>query len=166
MTSRARFDLVAEIDGKSLDAINAKLRRLAKVDAQSAIKKGFSRWTRDARKVVRSLAPPRSSGSTTMVRGKPVPNGHIRDSITTRMKGYRQGQIVWAGVGVKEQYGSYSTPHWYLGWVEYGHAIRRKRRGPQVGYVHGRAFLKRSIALLAPRLPGMVEEAISEVLDG
>jgi len=155
--SRKAFDISAEIDQQSLDALNARLRKLEKQDAQTAIRKGFRQWTRTARKVVRAVAPPKS---------KKREGGHIVSSITTRIKGYQRGQIQWAAVGVKEKRMSRDTPHWYLPWIENGHAIRRKRRGPQVGYVLGRKFIRRSAQILAPMLVPMVERALREVLDG
>lgn len=155
--SRKAFDIAATIDEQSLKALNARLRKLEKQDAQAAIKKGFRQWTRTARKIVRALAPAKSNKRE---------GGHIASSITTRIKGYQRGQIQWAAVGVKEQRGSRDTPHWYLPWVEDGHAIRRRRRGPQVGYVVGRKFMKRAAQQLSPMLVPMVEKALNEVLDG
>lgn len=157
MMSRKAFDIAATIDEQSLKALNARLRKLEKQDAQAAIKKGFRKWTRTARKVVRALAPRKSNNPQ---------GGHIVNSITTRMKGYQRGQIQWAAVGVKEVRGSRDTPHWYLPWVEDGHAIRRRRRGPQVGYSVGRKFIKRAAQQLSPMLVPMVESALNEVLNG
>ena len=72
------------------------------------------------------------------------------------MKGYSKGLVTWIGVGVKRIDGSYLTPHWYHGWLENGHAIKRattteerillKQRGER-----GRALNFRTIGRSAPR---------------
>jgi hypothetical protein len=96
--------------------------------------------------------------------------------------------IVWAAIGIKEIKGSYLTPHWYLGWVERGHAIKRGastleyeariKRGAKkkeaskttVGHVRPNPFIRRSaqasMQFAGPMIEAEVQKAIARFNGG
>jgi hypothetical protein len=179
------FAVGVEIDDAALRAINARLLTLNERDARNAMRRGFSKWTGAVRRLLASSAPFGKTSATERVRGAVRPNVHLKWSIATKVKGYSKGLVTWAAVGVKRIDGSYLTPHWYHGWLENGHAIKRatttaekillKSRGERgkalntrvVGFSRPRQWMKRyqtvypSLALqyVAPEIDKAVEKA-------
>ena len=164
MTSSPKFVLAVKVDENDLRAVNARLESLATTDARKAIRRGFRRWMTEAKRVAKSLAPAKSKGSTVRVRGETMPNTHLRTSIVSRTRGYSRGAVQWAAVGVKS--GHNYPPDWYLYWVEYGHAIRRRRRGRALANVAPTYFLRRTAQIMTPKLPAIVSAAVDEVVNG
>jgi hypothetical protein len=178
MSRRASFGLVVELDAKAIEAVNARLRTLGGEGATRAMRNGFRRWTKVAQKAVEAAAPFGRTSSVETVRGAERPNVHLKFAVATKVKGYSKGQVVWAGVGIKEIAGSYLTPHWYLRWVEFGHDIKRRStdeerrmllaRGESaklakfrtIGKVKGSFFLTKTLKVVEPLAVPMLEEAI------
>lgn len=166
----------------AVQRINAVLLSLPTKEAGNAMRRGFGKWTRAARKVVEANAPFGRATATEQVRGAVRPNVHLKFSGATKVKGYNKGLVVWAAVGIREIPGSYLTPHWYLRWVERGHAIKRAaskgeyeariKRGDKkkdaskttVGHVRPNPFIRRSavqsLSLAAPLIEAEVQKAI------
>jgi hypothetical protein len=182
--SRNSFTALVEIDGAEIEMLNRKLRRLGDDLAPKALRNGFRKWTTLCKRTAKTLAPRGPSRPTEKVRGTERPNPHISDFITTKVKGYSKGRVVWAAVGVKEIRGSYATPHWYLRWVEFGHKIKRratqaeqillKSRGNEkkkeysritIGEVRGTFFLRKTLSMCEPRLVPAVEDAIAAQIE-
>ena len=177
------FKMVMEIDGANVENINAALRRLAQKDATKAIKNGFREWTRVTKKSVIALAPRGRSSKTERVRGEVRPNPHLKANLTTQVKGYSKGQLVWAAIGIKEQKGTYNTPHWYARWVEFGHVLKRRatkeeelrnltrgnvkkkeRTVTVIGFVPGKHFIAKAYAINEIRLMPIMEEHIARMV--
>jgi hypothetical protein len=189
MTSpRGSFAVVLTLDEAEVRRINSRLLQLPQKEAARAMRRGFGKWSRVAKRLVEANAPFGRSNATEMIRGQPRPNVHLKFAAGTRIKGYSRGLVVWAAVGIKEIRGSYLTPHWYLGWVERGHAIRRRataleyearvKRGETkktagkttVGHVRPNPFIRRSAAqslgLVAPLLEAEVAKEIARFNGG
>ena len=183
MTSRrASFAVVVSLDEAAVRRINSRLLELGEKDARNAMRRGFGRWSRAAKKLVEQYAPFGRSASTEQVRGTRRPNVHLKFSAATKVKGYRKGLVQWCAVGIKEITGSYLTPHWYLRWVENGHALRRKAteserlrafsrgenprtaRSYTYGYVRPNPFIRRAaqsaIPLVEPMMLAEIEKAV------
>ena len=186
MTSRQRSKLAisVELDDAIVREINKRLSRLEGEGATKAMRNGFRRWTTAVRRVVAKEAPMGRLASTEKVRGATRPNVHLKFNVTTRIRGYSRGRVVWAAVGIKEIRGTYLTPHWYLRWVEYGHDIRRaatqreqayaKARGAvrkreygyvKTGRVEANPFLWRSFGMTRSLLLPMVVKAVDDQLE-
>jgi hypothetical protein len=150
------FAVGCEIDTKALEAINHRLLSLEKKDARNAMRRGLGKWSKFTKKTLEATGPFGRSTSTEYVRKSVRPNVHLKWNVSTKVKGYSKGLVTWIGVGVKRIDGSYLTPHWYHGWLENGHAIKRattteerillKQRGER-----GRALNFRTIGRSAPR---------------
>lgn len=141
MTSqRGSFAVIVELDRRSVEQINHRLLQLPQQNASRAMRRGFGKWSRSARRIVEANAPFGRATPTERIRGSARPNVHLKFNAATRIKGYRKGLVVWAAVGIKEIPGSYLTPHWYLGWVERGHAIRRKSTDPERALMASRGY--------------------------
>lgn len=183
MTSkRGSFAVVLELDKDAVRKINSALLGLPTKEAARAMRRGFGKWGRVAKKIVESNAPFGRSKATEFVRGSVRPNVHLKFAAGTRVKGYSRGLVVWAAVGIKEIPGSYLTPHWYLGWVERGHAIKRKatqleydariKRGETkktagkttVGHVRPNPFIRKSAAQSLGLVAPMLEQEIAAEL--
>jgi hypothetical protein len=119
------FAVGCEIDMEAIRRINSRLLELDQKTARNAMRRGFGKWAKHARTVLMADAPFGKTGSTEKVRGIVRPNVHLKYAIATKIKGYSKGLVTWIAVGVKRLDGSYLTPHWYHGWVENGHAIKR-----------------------------------------
>ncbi len=177
------FKMVMEVDGPNVERINAALRRLAQKDATKAIKNGFREWTRVVKKSVIALAPRGRPSKTERVRGEVRPNPHLKANVTTKVKGYSKGQLVWAAVGIKDQKGTYNTPHWYARWVEFGHVLTRRatkeeeirkfsrgaikkkeRQRTIIGRVAGKFFISKAYAINEIRLMPIMEEHIARMV--
>ncbi len=130
------FAVGCEIDEKAVQAINSQLLKLGTDDARNAMRRGMSKWARFTKKTLEAAAPFGKATATEKVRGVVKPNVHLKFAVATKVKGYRLGLVQWMAVGVKRIDGSYLTPHWYHGWVENGHAIKRRTTDPE------RALLK------------------------
>jgi hypothetical protein len=184
MSRRGSLVVRADIDGAAIDAINARLKALDKEGASAAMKSGFRKWSNVTKRVVAANAPFGKSKATEKIRGVIRPNVHLKWNVTTKVKGYAQGKVVWAAIGIKEIRGSYLTPHWYLRWVEYGHEVKRgataqeqillKSRGYErkkeysritVGRVRPNPFLRRSLGETRPLLFPIMREAIQKQLE-
>ena len=180
MTSqRNSFRMIVELDKKSVDEVNRRLKALGTVGAGRAMKNGFRKWSAIARKTVAASAPMGRMTGTETIRGVVRPNVHLKFAVATKIKGYSKGLVMWAAIGIKEIRGSYLTPHWYLRWVEYGHLLKRKAtmiernmieaRGGNggkgakmtVGKVIGKFFFTRAI----PRVTPLVVPILSEAID-
>jgi hypothetical protein len=178
------FKVAAEIDGAEIEELNRKLRRISVERAGKAMKSGFRTWGKRYAQAVVALAPYGRPNPTERVRGQERPNPHIRDMITVKVRGYRKGEVIWAAVGVKEVPGSYTTPHWYLRWVEFGHAIKRKSTEAEaillksrgytrkkeygtitIGKVPGKFFMARALTQTQHLLLPMVEDALARQLE-
>lgn len=189
MTSRrGSFAVVVELDKNAVQRINSALLNLPQKEAARAMRRGFGKWSRAARKIVEANAPFGRSSATEKIRGSVRPNVHLKFSAATRVKGYSRGLVVWCAVGIKEIPGSYLTPHWYLGWVERGHAIKRRatqleydariKRGEtkkiagktQIGYVRPNPFIRRSatqsLGLAAPLIETEIAKEIARWNNG
>jgi len=150
------FAVGCEIDAKALQQINSALLRLGEKDARNAMRRGFTKWGKFTKKTLEATAPFGKTQATERVRGAVRPNVHLKWSVITKVKGYSKGLVTWIGVGVKRIDGSYLTPHWYLGWLENGHAIKRatsqqekillKQRGER-----GKALNFRTVGVSQPR---------------
>jgi hypothetical protein len=180
--SSNNFKALVEIDGADIEQVNRYLRRLKTETASKALKRGIRNWTNLGKKTAKALAPVGPNRPTEKVRGTERPNPHIKDFVFTKVKGYSKGQIIWGSIGVKEIKGSYATPHWYLRWVEFGHAIKRrsteaeaillKSRGATkaeyskitIGQVRGTFFLTKALASISPRLLPIMQESIAKEL--
>lgn len=139
MTSRrGSFAMIVELDRDAVRRINARLLELSEVDARNAMRRGFGKWTRAAKKIVEANAPFGRSNPTETIRGSARPNVHLKFNAATKVRGYRKGLVQWAAVGIKEITGSYLTPHWYLGWVERGHALARRATAGERAYAISR----------------------------
>lgn len=180
---RNSFNISAEVNGADIELVNRELKRLATPYATEAMKAGFRKYTTRVAKVAKTLAPFGNAAASEKVRGVERPNPHIRNHITTKVRGYSQGKVVWAAVGVKEKRGSYETPHWYLRWVEFGHKIRRKATAEEqlraktrgatkkkeygfttIGSVKGSLFLRRASQMAAPYLLNDIQDAVAKVI--
>lgn len=179
MSSNA-FVAVLEVDGADIEAVNRKLKALGTDRAAKAMRNGFRKWTGRVKSAAKAIAPYGRNSATEKVRGESRPNPHIRDFITTKVKGYSKGRVVWASVGVSEIRGSYATPHWYLRWVEFGHEIKRRAteqealrmvtRGERkrknmtvrIGHVPGRFFLRSAAMATEPLLIPIMDQAIAD----
>lgn len=155
------FAIGCEIDEQAIRTINSRLVELEQRDARNAMRRGFGKWGRATKKVLEANAPFGKTSATERVRGATRPNVHLKWSVATKVKGYSKGLVQWIAVGVKRIDGSYLTPHWYHGWLENGHAIKRattqaekillKQRGErgkamnfvQVGYSRPRNWIKK-----------------------
>ena len=150
------FAIGCEIDEQALKRVNAELLKLGTDDARNAMRRGLRKWSTFTKKTLEAAAPFGRATATEKVRGQVKPNVHLKWSVTTKAKGYRQGLVQWIAVGVKRIDGSYLTPHWYHGWLENGHAIKRatstqekillKQRGER-----GKALNFRVVGRAAPR---------------
>jgi hypothetical protein len=182
--SRNAFAVTAEIDGAEIEDLNRRLRRLSVDRAGKAMKNGFRTWGKRYRQAVMALAPYGRSSPTEVVRGEVRPNPHIRDMIAVKVRGYRKGEVIWAAVGVKEVPGSYTTPHWYLRWVEFGHVIKRKSTEAEaillksrgytrkkeygtiaIGNVPGKFFMAKALVQTQHLLLPMVEDALASQIE-
>lgn len=189
MTSpRGSFATIVELDKDAVRRINAALLSLPTKEAGLAMRRGFGKWSRHARKLVEANAPFGRATATEFVRGSVRPNVHLKFSAATKVRGYQKGLVVWAAVGIKEIPGSYLTPHWYLRWVENGHAIKRKATGLEyearikrgstkkeaskttIGTVRPNPFIRKSamqsIQLAAPLIEAEVQKAIQRFNNG
>jgi len=189
MTSRrGSFATIVELDKDAVRRINAALLSLPTKEASLAMRRGFGKWTRTVKKVVEANAPFGRATATEKIRGDIRPNVHLKFSAATKIKGYSRGLVVWAAVGIKEIRGSYLTPHWYLGWVERGHAIKRGastleyeariKRGAKkkeaskttVGHVRPNPFIRRSaqasMQFAGPMIEAEVQKAIARFNGG
>ena len=181
--SRNSFTAVVEVNGADIELVNRKLKALGTHRAGNAMRSAFRKWTKRVASMVKASAPYGRSAATEKVRGLERPNPHIRDFVTTKVKGYSKGTVVWAAVGVKEIRGSYMTPHWYLRWVEFGHEIKRKAtmeesirlvtRGERkrknmtmsIGRVTGRHFLRSAAIAAEVLLIPIVEQAVADQVE-
>lgn len=125
-TRGRRFAVAAEIDDAAVRRINSALLNLSQHEAGKAMRRGFGKWSKVAKRTVEAMAPLGRMAATEKVRGSERPNVHLKFSAHAKVKGYRKGLVQWVAVGIKEIAGSYLTPHWYLRWVENGHAIKRR----------------------------------------
>ena len=184
-TGSRKFAVAAEIDDKAVERINRALLNLGQKEAQKAMRRGFGKWSKVAKTMVAAMAPMGRMTSTERVRGAERPNVHLKFSAHSKVKGYRQGLVTWVAVGIKEIPGSYLTPHWYLRWVENGHAIKRRAteeetirmvlRGERktknmkkvVGRVAPNPFMRRAAAAAVPLaenyLMSEIEKEIAKV---
>lgn len=178
--SSNKFTLLCEVSGRDIDAVNDRLLKLGRDGASRAMRNGFRKWTTFAKRLMVANAPFGRSNASEVVRGHRRLNVHIRNNVATKVKGFSKGRVVWAAVGIKEKRGSYDTPHWYLRWVEFGHALKRKptsieaglmkSRGEIVrksttvkyGHVKGSHFMQRTMNIAEFRLVPMVHEAIDK----
>jgi hypothetical protein len=150
------FAVGCEIDAEAIRRLNSRLLELEQRDARNAMRRGFGKWGRATKKVLEANAPFGKTSAVERVRGSTRPNVHLKWNVITKVKGYSKGLVTWIGVGVKRVDGSYLTPHWYHGWLENGHAIKRattvaerillKQRGER-----GRALNFRTIGFSRPR---------------
>lgn len=181
--SRNSFTAVVEVNGADIELVNRKLKALGTERAGKAMKSGFRKWTKKVANTVKMVAPLGNMRPTEKVRGEIRPNPHIRDFITTKVKGYSKGTVVWAAVGVKEIRGSYTTPHWYLRWVEFGHELKRRAtaeesirlvaRGERrsrnmkmtVGRVRGKFFMRKAAIMAEVYLLPIMEQAIADQVE-
>ena len=125
------FAVGCEIDTKALEAINHRLLSLEKKDARNAMRRGLGKWSKYTKKTLEATGPFGRSTSTEYVRKAIRPNVHLKWSVSTKVKGYSKGLVTWIAVGIKRIDGSYLTPHWYHGWLENGHQIRRATTEPE-----------------------------------
>ena len=150
------FAIGCEIDERAIERINAQLLKLNEKDARNAMRRGLGKWSRFTKKTLEATAPFGRATATEYVRKAVRPNVHLKWSVATKVKGYSKGLVQWIAVGVKRIDGSYLTPHWYHGWLENGHAIKRatstqerillKQRGER-----GKALNFRVVGRAAPR---------------
>ena len=145
-----------EIDASAIQRINASLLKLEKKDARNAMRRGLGKWAKFTKKTLETSAPFGKARATERVRGAVRPNVHLKWSVITKVKGYAQGLVTWIGVGVKRIDGSYLTPHWYLGWLENGHAIKRRTTSAEKALLksrgeRGRGLNFRTVGRSAPR---------------
>lgn len=176
------FAIGCEIDERAIERINAQLLKLSQKDARNAMRRGFGKWGRATKKVLEANAPFGKASATEKVRGQVRPNVHLKWSVITKVKGYSKGLVQWIAVGVKRIDGSYLTPHWYHGWLENGHAIKRattqaekillKQRGErgkalnfvQVGRSRPRNWIKKWRPVLSAMAPRYVEPEVEKAI--
>jgi hypothetical protein len=176
------FAVGCEIDAKALEQINHRLLQLSEKDARNAMRRGFTKWGKFTKKALEATAPFGKTKATERVRGAVRPNVHLKWSVITKVKGYSKGLVTWIGVGVKRIDGSYLTPHWYLGWLENGHAIKRatsqaerialKQRGERgralnfrvVGQSQPRNWIKKYRASLSAAAVRFVEPEVEKAI--
>ena len=181
-SSRTAFAAAVEVDGAAIRRINNALLRLEEKDARNAMRRGFGKWSKEGRKFMQSVAPFGKTASIEMIRGSYRPNVHLKFNVATKVKGFRQGLVTWAAIGVKEIRGSYLTPHWYLGWVENGHNLVRaatyqekilmRSRGERVGAktkrvigrVPGNPWMKRYRAVVQSAAIKAVEPEVEKAI--
>jgi hypothetical protein len=182
-SSRSKtFALGCEIDEQALQRVNHQLLRLGKEEARNAMRRGLTKWSKFTKKTLEATAPFGKRGATEKVRGQVRPNVHLKWAVITKTKGYAQGLVTWLGVGVKRIDGSYLTPHWYLGWLEAGHAIKRKttnaerillkQRGERgrglnfttVGRSAPRNWIKKYRGILSAAAPSYVEPEVEKAI--
>ena len=138
MTSqRNSFRMIVELDKKSVDEVNRRLKALGTVGAGRAMKNGFRRWSSIARKTVAAGAPMGRMTGTETIRGQVRPNVHLKFNVATKIKGYSKGLVVWAAIGIKD-FGK------LLGLVASASPIRRNVTIEDVGNVA--AFLLSDLA--------------------
>jgi hypothetical protein len=187
MTSRngstsKTFAIGCEIDEKAIERINQQLLMLSQKDARNAMRRGLGKWSRFTKKTLEATAPFGRATATEYVRKAVRPNVHLKWSVITRVKGYSKGLVTWMAVGVKRIDGTYLTPHWYQGWVENGHAIKRattqaekillKQRGErgkamnfvQVGYSRPRNWVKKWRPVLSAMAPQYVAPEVEKAI--
>ena len=178
--SRANFGFVVELNHADIDRVNAKLRVLSDETAVKSLRNGMRAWLKVAKRTLAANTPRSRHGATESYRASRVPNVHIQDNLVTKVKGWKQGRIQWAALGVKQVKGSIITPHWYLRWVEFGHDIkatysneeniRRGTRGDRVrksdrkvvGKVPGRFFITKTYKAVSPLVVPLIEKAIDK----
>lgn len=180
-----RFEVAAEIDDAAVRRINSALLKLGQQEAGKAMRRGFTKWSKAAKAAVSANAPFGRATAVEKVRGAVRPNVHLKFSAHAKVKGYRKGLVQWVAVGIKEIAGSYLTPHWYLRWVEEGHAIKRrgsdeyyrmqkargnygaKARMATVGRVLPNPFMRRTAQAVMPLAEGYlaveIEKEIAKV---
>lgn len=176
------FAIGCEIDERSIERINAQLLKLNQKDARNAMRRGLGKWSRFTKKTLEATAPFGRATATEYVRKAVRPNVHLKWSVATKVKGYSKGLVQWIAVGVKRIDGSYLTPHWYHGWLENGHAIKRattqaekillKQRGErgkalnfvQVGYSRPRNWIKKWRPVLSAMAPQYVEPEVEKAI--
>jgi len=120
-------------------------------------------------------------------RRAPVETGLLRQSLGKKIKQYANSGTTWGAVGVRKGFGvkvakgatatvrvgkretvieSSRDPRFYVHLVELGHKIRRKKRGPVLGFRKGTRFLTKAyeatkdIAMV--RLVQKVEKGIAK----
>jgi hypothetical protein len=176
------FAIGCEIDERAIKRINAQLLKLSQKDARNAMRRGLGKWSRFTKKTLEATAPFGRATATEYVRKAVRPNVHLKWSVATKVKGYSRGLVQWIAVGVKRIDGSYLTPHWYHGWLENGHAIKRattqaekillKQRGErgkamnfvQVGYSRPRNWIKKWRPVLSAMAPQYVEPEVEKAI--
>ena len=178
--SRANFGFVVELNHADIDRVNAKLRALSDETAVKSLRNGMRAWLKVAKRTLAANTPRSRHGATESYRGWRVPNVHIQDNLVTKVKGWKQGRIQWAALGVKQVKGSIITPHWYLRWVEFGHDIKgkysyaenirrhsdgermRKSDRKVVGKFPGRFFITKTYKVVSPLVVPLIEKAIDK----
>jgi hypothetical protein len=178
--SRANFGFVVELNHADIDRVNAKLRVLSDETAVKSLRNGMRAWLKVAKRTLAANTPRSRHGATESYRGSRVANVHIQDNLVTKVKGWKNGRIQWAALGVKQVKGSIITPHWYLRWVEFGHDIkgayskeeniRRGTRGDRIrktdrkviGKVPGKFFITKTYAAVSPLVAPLIEKAIDK----
>jgi len=132
-----KFAVAVEIDVESVRRANSALLKLPTDLSQKALRRSFTKWSRGVKAAVAAAAPFGKPSPTERVRGVDRPNPHLKLNVSSKIKTYKRELVQWVAVGIREIPGSYLTPHWYLRWVERGHAtyrrigrIPRKQRGP------------------------------------
>lgn len=135
-----------EYDRAQWNSVIKALHELGEKAGKRAIRNARLRWVRLARDVMRSLAP-RGKKKKKVRLHTDYSRVRMRNHITTKIKNYRTGLIVWGGAGVRRSF-DYTTPAWYLDWVERGHAVRRKRGGPIIGRALANPFVARTDAVM------------------
>lgn len=182
LTSSNKFRVEVTLDQTAFTQVNRRLRALGEKHASLAMRRAFRKWTTLGKKTMSALAPYGRRGSTEVVRGQVRPNPHIRDAVASKVKGWRKGQVVWAGIGIREIPRSYATPHWYARWVEFGHALKRRpsegtmalraARGERnvrstvtVGKVQGRFFMTKTLSAISGRVVPMLEAEIDKEVE-
>jgi len=176
------FVLGTEIDSQALERVNHALLRLSEKDARNAMRRGLGKWSKVVKKSLEASAPFGRTTATEKVRGVVRPNVHLKWSLITKVKGYSKGLVTWVGVGIRRIDGSYLTPHWYLGWLENGHLIKRrsttaekmllKSRGERgkglnfvtVGKSRPRNWIKQHRAALSMLAPKFVEPEVEKAI--
>ncbi len=183
MSQRGSFALIVELDQNTVREVNHRLMMLGKEGGSRAMRNGFRRWTTHARKFIAKSMPMGRTSATEMVRGEVKANVHLKFNVTTRIKGYSKGLLVWAGIGIKEIRGSYLTPHWYMRWVEHGHDMKRRAtdiekglmdsRGHKVGKnttvtvarARGAKVFTRALPIVTPMVVPMLTEAVNKEIE-
>ena len=97
-------------------------------------------------------------------RNCPVDTGILKSSIGKKIKQYVNSGTTWGAIGVRKGFAvnvgkaggtirigkkdvfvaESHNPRAYVHLVEFGHVLRRKKKGPTVGYVKGSRFLTRA----------------------